>query len=319
MSKNYILQTHNLEKKYGQNLVLSNINLALEKGKIYGLIGKNGAGKTTFMRLVCKLSFPTGGIIELFGKSKEKEYTKELGKVGVLIEYPSLLGKMTAKENLRINKIIRGVKTTETEEELLKLVGLGSVGQKKVKDFSLGMRQRLGIAIAVQSNPELLILDEPVNGLDPIGVIEIRELIKELNEKRGMTIVISSHNLPELYQTATDYIILDKGVVKKVISQEELEKECRNYIEVECDDAKKLATFINQELQSKKGKGKDGDESIVGIITDKKVRLYNFNGEEKEEIMALIYKSNSEIYDFSTKEESLENYFVKVIGEIENV
>lgn len=319
MSKNYILQTHNLEKKYGQHVVLDNLNLSLEKGKIYGLIGKNGAGKTTFMRLVCKLSFPTGGSIELFGKSKEKEYTAELSKVGVLIEYPSLFGKMTAKENLRINQIIRGAKTTKSEEELLKLVGLGDVGKKKVKDFSLGMRQRLGIAIAVQSNPELLILDEPVNGLDPIGVIEIRELIKELNEKYGMTIIISSHNLPELFQTATDYIILDKGVVKKVISQNELEQECRNYIEVDCDDAKKLATYVKQELQSKKGKEKDVDESNVEVITDKKVRLYNFNGEEEDEIMALIYKSDCKIHNFSTNEESLENYFVKVIGEVENV
>lgn len=319
MSKNYIFRTHNLEKKYGQQVVLNNLNLSLEKGKIYGLIGKNGAGKTTFMRLMCKLSFPTGGSIELFGKTNEKEYTNELAKVGVLIEYPSLYGKMTAKENLRMNQIIRGVKTTESEEELLSLVGLGDVGKKKVKDFSLGMRQRLGIAIAVQSNPELLILDEPVNGLDPIGVIEIRKLIKELNEKRGMTILISSHNLPELYQTATDYIILDKGVVKKVISQDELEQECRNYIEIECDDAKKLATFVKQKLQSKESKEKDANERNVEIITDKKVRLYNFNGEEKEEIMALIYKSDCKIYNFSTNEESLENYFVKVIGEVENV
>ena len=266
------------------------------------------------MRMVCKLGFPTDGKVELFEKSNNKEYDKELAKVGVLIEYPSLFGKMTAQENLHMNGIVRGDKQLASETELLKIVGLEGVGKKKVKDFSLGMRQRLGIAIAIQSHPELLVLDEPINGLDPIGVIEIRKLIKELNEKYGMTIIVSSHNLPELFQTVTDYIILDKGVVKEVISQEELEKKCRSCIEIECDNTKKLVDFVNSKLQSQEN---SGDHSIE-IISDNKVRFYNFKGEEKESVMALIHQSDCKIFNFTTKDESLENYFLKVIGGEEN-
>lgn len=314
MGKECVLQTEKLKKSFGKQTVLSDVNLNLEKGKIYGLIGKNGAGKTTLMRLICNLSFPSSGKIELFGKKIGKEYTKNLSKIGVLIEYPSLFGKMSSKQNLKINRIIRGLKNTDSDDELLKSVGLGNVGKKKVKDFSLGMRQRLGIAIAMQSKPEFLILDEPVNGLDPVGVVEIRNLIKMLSEKYGMTILISSHNLPELYQTATDYIIMDSGVIKKEISQSELETKCQKYIELECDDAKIASDYILNKL--KKGRKNSATGEInVKMISNTKVIISNL-GEEKVNLMRSIFndKCGFKIKDFSTHEESLESYFLKVIG-----
>lgn len=210
-----MISLKNVTKKYGRTKVLKACNLELTKGKIYGLVGKNGAGKTTMMRLIVGLSIPTFGDIELASKN-----------IGTLIEAPALNLSMSAKENLKFYRMLStGENTGFSDEELLDLVGLKNVGKKKAKDFSLGMRQRLGIAVALLGNPDFLMLDEPVNGLDPIGVIEIRNLVKELNEKHGMTILISSHNLAELYQTATDYIIIDSGVVKKEISQEQLEKE----------------------------------------------------------------------------------------------
>lgn len=216
-----MISLKNVTKKYGRTEVLKACNLELVKGKIYGLVGKNGAGKTTMMRLIAGLSIPTSGNIELASKN-----------IGTLIEAPALNLSMSAKENLKFYRMLsEGKSIVFTDEELLDLVGLHNVGKKKAKDFSLGMRQRLGIAVALLGNPDFVMLDEPVNGLDPIGVIEIRNLVKKLNEKYGMTILISSHNLAELYQTATDYIIIDNGVVKKEISQEQLATENNGNLE----------------------------------------------------------------------------------------
>lgn len=208
-------------KKYKETLAVNNCNLKLKKGKIYGLAGKNGAGKTTMMRMIAGLSIPTSGTVTLLSK-----------KIGTLIEAPSLNGSMTAKENLNFYRMLCEDKNASfSNEELLELVGLTDTKRKKVRDFSLGMRQRLGIAAALLGKPDFLMLDEPVNGLDPVGVIEIRNLIKMLNEKYQITILISSHNLQELYQTATDYIIMDKGVVKKELTQEQLDKENHKSLE----------------------------------------------------------------------------------------
>ena len=216
-----MVQLKNVTKKYKKTAAVSDCSLTLEKGKIYGLVGKNGAGKTTMMRMIAGLSIPGSG-----------EISVATDRIGTLIEAPSLNGTMTAVENLRFYRMLCGENGQEkSDEELLSLVGLDGVGKKKVKDFSLGMRQRLGIAVALLGNPEFVMLDEPVNGLDPVGVVEIRNLIKKLNEEQGMTILISSHNLPELYQTATDFIIIDKGRVKKEITQEELEKEEKESLE----------------------------------------------------------------------------------------
>lgn len=306
---NYVLKTTNLCKRFKSYKALDNVSVTLEKGKIYGLIGKNGAGKTTLMRIVSGLSYATEGTIELFGASSAKEYNKQLSKIGTLIEYPSLNGRMTAKQNIKLVKIMRGIKDKSVDDELLEMVGLGSVDpKKKVKDFSLGMRQRLGIAIAMLTNPELLILDEPVNGLDPVGVVEIRNLIKKLNQEKNITVLISSHNLPELYQTATDYIIIDKGVIKQTLTLDELEKKCEHYLSITCDDPDKAIKVIENELGTKKYKR----------MQDGSIRLYDFV-DEKQKVSDALFNNHIKVYEFSRLGETLENYFLSVIGESGNV
>lgn len=306
---NYVLKTTNLCKRFKSYKALDNVSVTLEKGKIYGLIGKNGAGKTTLMRIVSGLSYATEGTIELFGASSAKEYNKQLSKIGTLIEYPSLNGRMTAKQNIKLVKIMRGIKDKSVDDELLEMVGLGSVDpKKKVKDFSLGMRQRLGIAIAMLTNPELLILDEPVNGLDPVGVVEIRNLIKKLNQEKNITVLISSHNLPELYQTATDYIIIDKGVIKQTLTLDELEKKCEHYLSITCDNPDKAIKVIENELGTKKYKR----------MQDGSIRLYDFV-DEKQKVSDALFNNHIKVYEFSRLGETLENYFLSVIGESGNV
>ncbi len=306
---NYVLKTTNLCKRFKSYKALDNVSVTLEKGKIYGLIGKNGAGKTTLMRIVSGLSYATEGTIELFGASSAKEYNKQLSKIGTLIEYPSLNGRMTAKQNIKLVKIMRGIKDKSVDDELLEMVGLGSVDpKKKVKDFSLGMRQRLGIAIAMLTNPELLILDEPVNGLDPVGVVEIRNLIKKLNQEKNITVLISSHNLPELYQTATDYIIIDKGVIKQTLTLDELEKKCEHYLSITCDNPDKAIKVIEKDLGTKKYKK----------MQDGSIRLYDFV-DEKQKVSDALFNNHIKVYEFSRLGETLENYFLSVIGESGNV
>lgn len=223
-----LVELKNVTKKYKNTVAVNEVSLTLEKGKIYGLVGKNGAGKTTIMRMIMGLSIPTSGAVNV-----------SVNGMGTLIEAPALNEGMSASENIRFYSMLsknslsansqakasNAGKTPYTADQLLKIVGLENTGKKKVKDFSLGMRQRLGIAIALVDKPDFVMLDEPINGLDPIGVVEIRKLIKESNEKENITFLISSHNLPELYNTATEFIIIDNGKMKKQISAEQLENE----------------------------------------------------------------------------------------------
>ena len=196
-----VLRTRSLTKRYRGGTAVENLDLHLERGRVYGLIGRNGAGKTTLMRMVCGLVRPTGGEIELFGRPARPgrgPAQEDLRRLGCLIEAPGLQMRMSARANLHLHRIIRGIPSPTLEDELLGLVGLADAGDKRVGEFSLGMRQRLGIAIALVAGPELLILDEPVNGLDPVGVVEMRRLMVDLARERGTTILVSSHNLPEL-------------------------------------------------------------------------------------------------------------------------
>lgn len=305
--KDLVLKTNHLTKKYRNFAALKDVSITLEGGKIYGLIGKNGAGKTTLMRITSGLSFPTDGSIELFGHSGEKEIQRELKRIGCLIEYPGLNGNMTAEENLKLHRIMRGIPNRELDQELLELTGLLSTGKKKVKDFSLGMKQRLGIAIALLGNPELLILDEPVNGLDPLGVVEIRTLIRKMCEERHMTILISSHNLPELYQTSTDYIIIDKGEIKKTLRLEELEESCQHHIRIECADTEGLLTVLEHKLGTVNFK----------VMPDKSVKLYDYL-EERELVARTIFENGIVPTHFSLGGDTLESYFLSVIGGGEN-
>lgn len=301
MNKN-VLKINNLKKSYKDFNALNDISITLESGKIYGLIGQNGAGKTTLMRLITGLSFPTNGSIELFGHTGERDLQIERKRIGCMIDH-GIIPNMTAKENLRFHRIMRGIPNTEIEDELLEFVGLSSTGKKKSKDFSLGMKQRLGIAIALIGSPELLILDEPINGLDPLGVAEIRNLLIKLCEEKQMTILISSHNLPELYQTATDYIIIHKGEVKETLTLQQLEENCRNHIRIECNNPEKLVGILEMKLNTTNFK----------VMPDKEIKLYDYL-DQKELVAKTIFENGVIATRFSVEGDTLENYFISVIG-----
>lgn len=224
-----IISIRNLNKKYGKKSVLDNLSMNLKKGDIYGLVGKNGAGKTTLIRIILSLANYDSGEIELFGKLDEKEKLCDHKRIGNIIETPSFYSFLTAKQNLEYYKIQRGIVGEKSIDEILEMVGLGDVGNKKFKKFSLGMKQRLGLALALLGEPELLILDEPTNGMDPMGIKEVREVLINLNKKNGVTILVSSHILGELSQLANCYGFLKDGKIIEEISSEELNEKCRHH------------------------------------------------------------------------------------------
>lgn len=301
--KEYVLKINNLTKSYSGVTVLLDVSMCLEVGKIYGLIGQNGAGKTTLMRLVSGLAFPAEGTIELFGQCGEGNLQTQRKRLGCMIEYPSFIPYMTAEENLTYHRVIRGVPSKTIVNELLELVGLNNTGKKKAKNFSLGMKQRLGIAIALLSDPELLILDEPINGLDPVGVVEIRDLLNRLCEERQMTILISSHNLPELYQVATNYLFIHHGVIKQAITLEELEESCKHHILIGCDQPEKLASLLEMQLNTTNYK----------VMPDNMIKLYDYVG-DKELVARAIFTNGIVVTNFSIQGDTLEDYFISMIG-----
>jgi len=304
----YILKTKELTKTYHGVNALQNVSITLKAGKIYGLIGRNGAGKSTLMKIIAGLSYQEAGSIELFGQSSQKAIQTERKRIGCMIEDPSLNMNMTAKENLKYHRLMRGIPNQEIEDELLQWVGLEDTGKKKVKNFSLGMKQRLGIAITLLDNPELLILDEPINGLDPLGVVEIRKLLINLCEEKHMTILISSHNLPELYQVATDYIIIDSGEVKQALTLEQLEDCCKRHILIECEEPEKLLVILETKLNTTNYK----------VMPDKTIKLYDYV-EEKKKVAEAIFENGMIATNFSIEGDTLEDYFISVIGGGQNV
>ena len=297
----YILETNNLEKKYKNFKAISDLNIHVKKGAIYGLIGKNGAGKTTLIRLICGLQNPTSGTYSIFGvKNTDKKILRERERIGAIVETPSIYVNMSAKDNLLEQFKLIGLPNTEAIDELLKLVGLENTGNKKAKNFSLGMKQRLGIAIALVNNPDLLILDEPINGLDPEGIIEIRELILKLSKKKKITILISSHYLDELSKIATDYGFVDNGGIIKEISSEELNKKMEHKIELKVTDIKKFSKYFEK------------NKIIYEVIDDNTINVYGkinlskfINDLSKNDLVA------DEVHE---KEETLENYYMNLIG-----
>ncbi len=298
-----ILQAEGLTKNYRGTLALDHINLTLCRGEIYGFIGENGAGKTTTIRLITGLSFPTEGRLSLFGKSGEKELQKQRARIGCMVENPALYKNMTAEQNLEAQRLQRGIPGKECIAETLKLVGLTDTGKKTVRHFSLGMRQRLGIAMALLNDPEFLILDEPINGLDPSGIVEIRELMKRLNRERGITILVSSHILSELYQTASRYILLHKGRVLEELTQQELDEKCRRHIAIKTNDAAKTATVLEKGLQT----------SNFQVMPDGTVRLYD-HLDDLENVARVLSGAGLLVTGLSLAGDSLEDYFLNKIG-----
>lgn len=297
----YILSTSSLTKQYKDFKALSNFTMHIPKGSIYGFVGKNGAGKTTLIRIICGLQEPTEGSYILYGrKNTDKDIILSRRRMGAVVETPSIYLNMTADENLREQYRILGLPSFEGIKEILELVGLGDVGKKKAKNFSLGMRQRLGIAIALAGDPDFLVLDEPVNGLDPQGIIEIRELILKLNREQQITVLISSHILDELSKLATYYGFIDRGQMLREMSAEDLENACRKCMHLTVTDTSILAKTLDDmgieyQICSKKEADVYGQPNISGLV------------------LTLIEK-NCEIEKVTEKDESLESYYISLIG-----
>lgn len=297
-----ILETNNLEKKYKDYKALNHTNIHIEKGAIYGLIGKNGAGKTTLIRIICGLQDPTNGEFSLYGVSNNSSAITNIRKrMGAIIETPSIYKEMTARDNLIEQYKLVGMPSLEGIEELLKLVGLEGTGKKKAKNFSLGMKQRLGIAIALASNPDFLILDEPINGLDPHGIIEIRELILKLNKERRITILISSHYLDELSKIATHYGFLDHGSIIKEISSVELRKKMEHKLIIKVENAKEFVKYFEEHNIS------------YEVMDDTTIHVYGKYNLAK--FVNELSKNNLLVDDIKEQEESLENYYINLIGD----
>lgn len=299
----YVLQTNQLSKKFKGSAALDKVNLSIGKGSIYGFIGQNGAGKSTLMRIVTGLAFPSDGSIELFGASDERALTQARKRMGLIIESPSLFPHMTAAENLEVNRLLRGIPGKDCVARMLELVGLQGTGRKKVRNFSLGMKQRLGLAIALLGDPEFLILDEPTNGLDPMSVIEMRELLKQLNHERGITILISSHILSELHLLASHYGIIHHGKLLEQLTAQELNDKCQQYVYIKADNPDKAATVIQNELHT----------ADFEVMPDGAIKLYG-HMEHPGKVSSTLFSAGLEIEQFMPMGEDLESYFMKRIG-----
>ena len=301
----YILEAKNIEKKYGHFKALDNLNMHIPKGAIYGLIGKNGAGKTTLIRLLCGLQRPTSGEYTLYGTlNNSRKIAEERKRVEGIVETPSICLDMTAEDNLKEQYKIIGLPSYDNLQEILELVRLNNTGKKTAKHFSLGMKQRLGLAISLVGNPDLLILDEPINGLDPEGIIEIRELILRLNKEKGITFLISSHYLDELSKIATFYGIIDKGKIIKEIDKDELEQNFRTRTQINVSNLKECVKYLEEKNFTYK------------VISDSIVDIY-----EKinvSELVIALSKRNCIVNDYQEKGESLENYYLNLIGGAKN-
>jgi ABC-2 type transport system ATP-binding protein len=295
-----ILRINDLSKTYGQKKALNGVSFEVERGKIYGFIGENGAGKTTAIRAITGLSPIENGTIELFGKSDSKGLAEARRKMGCLVESPILDMRKTAKENLMLQELLYGNKDASKADKILNRVGLGDVKNKKVGNFSLGMKQRLGIALALINDPELLILDEPVNGLDPMGMVDVRELLVSLCRDDGITIVISSHILAELYQLATDYIIISHGHIISTLSKDELDKLCTTHIVMETehnDEAMSILTSNGIATMN----SDEGSISIYGNV-------------ETKEVARLMYDHQILVTQLTKHERTLEEYYIELLG-----
>lgn len=298
----YVLRTNNLCKSYGHFKALNGLTMNVPRGAIYGFVGKNGAGKTTLIRLICGLQYPTAGDFSLYGvPNTEDEINRTRRRMGAVVETPSIYLGMTAEDNLKEQFRILGLPSFEGIKDLLRLVGLENTGRKKARNFSLGMKQRLGIAIALAGDPDFLMLDEPVNGLDPQGIIEIRELILKLNRERQITVLISSHILEELSKLATHFGFIDGGHMIKEISAEELEKACRKCTRVEVSNTGVLARVLD----------KMGEE--YSVIWPNQADIY-----AKINITRLtlaLAEEGCELISAAERDESLESYYVSLLEE----
>lgn len=299
----YVLKTNNLTKTYNGKEVVSNVNMSVKKGEIYGFLGPNGAGKTTLMRMLTNLVKPTSGEIEIFGEKLKDTSYEVLKRLGTIIEYPVFYEKLSARENLELHCEYMGYFDKKAIDKALDLVDLKNINNKSVKDFSLGMKQRLGIARAITTKPELLILDEPINGLDPIGIKEFRDLFKMLSKEYGITILISSHILAEIEQIADTIGVINNGRLIEEVSMESIRAGNTEYIELIVSDAEKVAYVLSNNLNI----------SNFKVLDSKTIRIYDATMSQNQITKTLI-NSDISIEGITKKNGSLEEYFLNLLN-----
>lgn len=299
----YVIETRNLTKQYGVQKSVSDLNIHVKRGRIYGLLGRNGAGKTTTMKMLLGLIKPTSGTVKIFGKSMTGNEKKILPRIGCLIESPGFYSNLTGTENLKIFARLRGIPAKNAIKSALEVVGLPYNDKKLFSQYSLGMKQRLAIALAIMHDPELLILDEPINGLDPIGIAEVRDFIRELCDVRGKTILISSHILSEISLLADDIGIIDHGVLLEEESIAELEQKNSKYIHFVVSDAAQASRIIEKDFYTRNF-AVENDHSLRIYDTDLSVSAINRS----------FIENGLEVSEAHTCEDSLEDYFKHVTG-----
>lgn len=300
--KKIIVQTKKMTKNYRKQSVVREVNMCVKEGSIYGFIGLNGAGKSTCLRIIAGLTDASEGSVHLFEATNKKEVNEARKRIGTMIEGPDLYPHMTAEQNLEVIRIQRGIPGNECISKTLKRVGLENTGKKKVRTFSLGMKQRLGIAIALLSSPELLILDEPINGLDPVGVVEMRQLLKQLNEEHGVTIIISSHILTEVHHIATHYGIIHQGKLIEQCTREDIEEKSQAYLLLRVDDQAKAITIFEEILET----------TTFEVLEDGSIKLYSHVDEPKT-VARTLYENGVLIEEITAKHDTLEGYFTRLI------
>ncbi|MBY6891978.1 ABC transporter ATP-binding protein [Clostridium botulinum] len=298
-----ILKTYNLTRKYGTTAVVDNINMNIKKGEIYGFLGRNGAGKTTTLRMIMGLISPTKGEYELFGKKMGDR--EVFGRIGAIIETPGFYPNLTARENLDIHRRLMGIPNKEYVDEALEIVGLTNydIKKKKVKKYSLGMKQRLGVARALLHKPELLILDEPTNVLDPVGIKEMRETLLDLNKKKEITILVSSHILGEIQQLATKIGIIHNGKLLEEIDYKSFEKKNRHYINLRVGNDKRAVTILEKSMNIKD----------YEVTEPNKIRIYEML-DKSNDIAKKMISEGVDVYEFNVMNDTLEDYFVRLTG-----
>ena len=297
-----ILRTRELTRRYGRTLALDRASLSVEKGQILGLVGRNGAGKTTLIRLISGQSRPTSGELALFGASSPAALDRARSRTGVMVETPAFYPYLTARQNLEYYRIQRGIPGRSWVDEALELVRRTGAGKKKFKTFSLGMKQRLGLALALMNQPELLLLDEPINGLDPEGIVALRELLLRLNRERQTSILISSHILSELSTLATHYAFIDRGRMLETVSAADLRERCRDCLELRVDDAARAARVLEEQLGTRD----------FEVLPQERLRLYAFL-DHPQTVNRVLIEEGVGLISAQQKDSNLEDYFLALI------
>jgi ABC-type multidrug transport system, ATPase component len=303
MQANKILIANRLSKKYGSFTALYPASLSIAKGEIVGLVGKNGAGKTSLLKLISGQTLPTDGELQLFSESTPEGLTQARRRMGAIVERPSFYSEMTARQNLEYYRIQRGIPGKDSVDTALREVGLFHTGRKKFKHFSLGMKQRLGIALALMNHPDLLVLDEPINGLDPMGIVEIRELLLKLNREKQITMLISCHVLAEMQNLATSYVFIDRGKIVQIMTAQQLEENCSQFVRFVVDGEARAVALLEKQFHGIR----------YCVQADKSIHVFNLL-DKVDEMNQVLVSNNVRLFSVEAKGMNLEDYFVSLVG-----